>query len=106
MEAVDTSSMAVWPLCNGRYATTAQGAGTERLRAKQPLDIRTATKGLFGLGAAGNAAALKALFDDCVLIDHTAQVRATLILSPSLSLTPTLTTRRRASTTAIQCRQT
>ena len=106
-EAVDTSSMAVWPLCNGRYATTAtQGAGTERLRAKQPLDVRTATKGLFGLGAAGNAAALKALFDDCVLIDHTAQVRATLTLSPSLRLTPTLTTRRRASPTASQCRQT
>ena len=107
MEAVDTSSMAVWPLCNGRYATTAtQGAGTERLRAKQPLDVRTATKGLFALSGTGNDAALKALFDDCVLIDHTAQVRATLILSPSLSLTPTLTTRRRASTTAIQCRQT
>ena len=73
-EAVDTSSMAVWPLCNGRYATTAtQGAGTERLRAKQPLDVRTATKGLFALSGTGNDAALKALFDDCVLIDHTAQ---------------------------------
>ena len=50
-----------------------QDADTERVRTKQPLDARTATKGLFGLGAAGNAPALKALFDDCVLIDHTAQ---------------------------------
>ena len=63
MEAIDTSSMtAATPV-----------AGTERLRAKQPLDVRTATKGLFALSGTGNDAALKALFDDCVLIDHTAQ---------------------------------
>ena len=100
METVDTSSMAVWP------RTATQGAGNEQLRAKQPLDVRTATKGLFALGATGNAEALKALFDDCVLIDHTAQVSTKPKPTPTpkpkpnvdnliltLTLVPTLTSR-------------
>ena len=73
----NVSTMVASSPSDGRGAPTpSQGAGSEQLRSKQPLDVRTATKGLFALSAVGNAAALKALFDECVLIDHTAQVGA------------------------------
>lgn len=40
---------------------------------KRPLDVKAATAGLFACCAAGDAEALQSLFDECVLIDHTAQ---------------------------------
>ena len=84
------STMVASSPSDGRSAPApSQGAGSEQLRSKQPLDVRTATKGLFALSAVGNAAALKALFDECVLIDHTAQVGASPIsLSPGATRTP------------------
>ena len=86
----NVSTMVASSPSDGRSAPTpSQGAGNEQLRSKQPLDVRTATKGLFALSAVGNAAALRALFDECVLIDHTAQVGSNPItLSPGATRTP------------------
>ena len=39
---------------------------------KRALDVKSATAGLFACCAAGDAEALRSLFDECVLIDHTA----------------------------------
>ena len=42
-------------------------------KTKHAIDAKAATRILFGCATAGDAEALRKLFDECVLIDHTAR---------------------------------
>ena len=52
--------------------STAAAAADDR-PVKQPLDAKTATLALLHCCSAGDAKALRQLFEDCVLLDHTAR---------------------------------